>query len=185
MQKTKHLFPSILKGSAAVSGILTLAFGLLYSRSHQGWVLSAAITSGTTCYHFSVRLLLGLVIPRLFAKVDPSHKWFRTKPFEERLFRFLRIRKWKKYVPTYAPDSFSLDLPLSRIAGNMCISELVHSFIVPFSFLPLLMAVPFGEFPVFLITSVIAAGVDCVFILLQRYNRPRVLRLLSRKETRH
>ena len=75
-------------------------------------------------------------------------------------------------------------LLLFMLFQNSYYSELVHSFIVLFSFLPLLLAIPFGEFPVFVITSFLAAGIDCVFLLLQRYNRPRILRLLARKEAR-
>ena len=185
MKKTKHLFPAVMKLSAAVSGGLTLAF-LLADRVFPGtWFFAAAITFGTTCYHFSMRLLVGLLIPLFFTEVDPARRWFRPRAFEDRLFRFLKIRLWKKHVPTYAPDTFSLNLPLIQVARTMCISELVHLFILPLSFLPLLLAVPFGEFPVFLITSILAAGIDGVFILLQRYNRPRVLRLLEKKEACH
>lgn len=185
MGNAKNYFPAVMKGTAAVSGGLTLAFWLIDSIHPQPWLFAAAIAFGTTCYHFSMRLFVGLVIPKLFAGVNPAHRWFQPRPFEEKLYRFLRIRKWKKYVPTYVPEAFSLDQPLSRIARTMCISELVHTFIVLFSFLPLLLAIPFGEFPVFVITSFLAAGIDCVFLLLQRYNRPRVLRLWARKEVCH
>jgi len=184
MGNAKNYFPAVMKGTAAVSGGFTLAFCLIDSIHPQPWLFAAAITFGTICYHFSMRLLMGLVVPRLFAKADPAQKWFQPRAFEDKLHRFLRIRKWKKYVPTYAPDTFSMDLPPEQIARTMCISELVHSFIVLFSFLPLLLAIPFGEFPVFVITSFLAAGIDCLFILLQRYNRPRILRLLARKEAR-
>ena len=172
-----------MKGTSALTAVVTVVLGLIYLHEPHGWILPAAITFGTTCYHFSMRLAVGLIIPKLFAKVNPAHKWFQPKAFEEGLYRFLRIRKWKKYVPTYAPESFSMAIPLEQIARTMCISELVHIFIVPFSFLPLLFAVPFGELAVFAITSVIAAMVDCIFILLQRYNRPRVLRILAKRRS--
>ena len=181
MENTKNLFPAVMKGTAAVSAVLTLALWLLDRIQPRSWLLPAVLTAATTCYHFSMRLLVGLVVPKLFANADPNCRWFRARPFEEKLYAFLRIRRWKKYVPTYAPDTFSMDRPLEEIARTMCISELVHCFIVPLSFVPLLLVIPFGELPVFLSTSLIAAGIDCVFVLLQRYNRPRVLRLLARR----
>lgn len=181
MRKPKNYFPGVMKITAAASAGITLALWRIYCRCPRPWIFAAAISCGTTCYHFSMRLLVGLVVPRLFAAADPARKWFQPKAFEPGLYRFLKIKKWKKYVPTYAPDTFSMNQPPERIARTMCISELVHLVIVPLSFLPLLLAVPFGEFPVFLTTSLIAAGIDCVFILLQRYNRPRVLRLLAKR----
>ena len=182
MQKT-HLFPLIMKGTAAVTGVVTVGLWLIGLRRPHGWILPAAITFGTTCYHFSMRLVIGLIVPKLFAGVDPAHKWFQPRSFEEGLYRLLKVRQWKKYVPTYTPEAFSMAVPPEEIARTMCVSELVHLAIVPFSFLPLLLAIPFGEGVVFLITSVIAALVDCVFILLQRYNRPRVLRILAKRRS--
>ena len=45
----------------------------------------------------------------------------------------------------------------------------------------LLFAIPFGAFPVFLLTSLGAALTDAVFVIVQRYNRPRVIRLIPKR----
>ena len=66
----------------------------------------------------------------------------------------------------------------------MCGAEIVHEIILILSFLPLALVPVFGEFFVFLITSVCAAAVDGVFVMAQRYNRPRVVKIYRRKETR-
>ena len=181
MKKAKPVFPRIMKCTAAFSAGMTVLFRFLYTHGLGKWMLGAAITFGTICFHFSMRLFIGLIVPKLFTAVNPMHNWFQPKPWESRLYRFLGIRKWKQYVPTYAPETFSVGIPPEQLARTMCISELVHEFIVLFSFLPLFFAIPFGEFSVFLITSVIAAAVDCIFILLQRFNRPRVLRILKKR----
>ena len=69
----------------------------------------------------------------------------------------------------------------------MCHAELVHEVIVALSFTALLPAIPFGEFPVFLITAVLAAAFDSMFVMVQRYNRPRIVMILGRraKRTQH
>lgn len=54
--------------------------------------------------------------------------------------------------------------------------------IVVLSFTSLLFAVPFGAFWVFLITAVLAALLDSTFVLLQRYNRPRMVRLMEKQK---
>ena len=185
MKAQKNTFPIVMKSTALISAAAAAVCTVLFRLYPKGWLLSAAITFWTTCYHFSMRLLVGLIIPKLFAGADPSHRWFQPKAFEEPLYRRLKVKKWKKHVPTYAPESFSTELPLSRIVQTMCISELVHSFIVLFSFMPLLFSIPFGAFSVFGITSVLAAAIDCVFIVVQRYNRPRVIRLLAKRSAYH
>lgn len=68
-----------------------------------------------------------------------------------------------------------------EIAQAMCQSELVHETNVIFSFLPLLAAIWAGSLPVFLITSVLSACYDLLFVIMQRYNRPRIIRLIQRQ----
>ena len=58
-------------------------------------------------------------------------------------------------------------------------AELVHEVIIVLSFLPVTAAVPFGALPVFVITSLLATCVDAAFVMIQRYNRPRVVRLVK------
>ena len=83
-------------------------------------------------------------------------------------------------MPTYNPTLFSLeDNSLEQIAKNMCQAEVVHEVIILCSFLPMLFAIPWGEFWVFFITSLAAAIFDSVFVMLQRYNRPRIMKLLK------
>ena len=64
----------------------------------------------------------------------------------------------------------------------MCQAELVHEVNIAVSFVPILFSVWVGALPVFVITSILAAGYDLLFVILQRYNRPRVLRLAMRRE---
>lgn len=49
------------------------------------------------------------------------------------------------------------------------------------SFLPIVSGIWFGAYPVFIITSVLSALFDLIFVVMQRYNRQRVLRLLQRE----
>lgn len=49
------------------------------------------------------------------------------------------------------------------------------------SFLPIVSGIWFGAYPVFIITSVLSALFDLIFVVTQRYNRQRVLRLLQRE----
>ena len=86
---------------------------------------------------------------------------------------------------SYDPRQFSTDFyTLREIVENMCHAEAVHELIVVLSLVSVCFAIPFGTLPVFLITAVAAALFDSLFVLIQRYNRPRLLRLLQKTESK-
>lgn len=178
----KIQFSSVIK---VLTGICAFSAGLctlIYRFTPLGWLLSCAITFGTTFYHFAMRLLVGYLVPNTF---DYRSAWFRPKPFEAKLYRKLRVKKWKDRMPTYDPRLFSMaENTPEQILKNMCQSEVVHEIIVLLSFLPLLFTLIWDDFFVFLITSVLAAVADTSFVILQRYNRPRVERLINKQNIR-
>ena len=71
-----------------------------------------------------------------------------------------------------------------RIIQNMCGAEIVHEVIMILSFLPQLTVPVFGSFWVFLITSVLAALYDSIFVMAQRFNRPRLVRIYEKQEAK-
>ena len=73
---------------------------------------------------------------------------------------------------------------LYRIIQNMCGAEIVHETIMVLSFLPLLVVSFFGALPVFLTTSVLASLYDGIFVMAQRYNRPRLVRIYEKQEAK-
>lgn len=142
-----------------------------------------AITSGTFLYHFVMRLFVGWLVNVVSKKTyNADSFWFREKRFEQRLYKLLRVKQWKSRIPSYAPDSFSLKKhTVDEIIQNMCIAELVHEFIIVLGYGSVLFCLftesPRDNIAVFLITAVIAGGIDLIFVIMQRYNRPRVLGL--------
>jgi len=175
-----------MKIIAWVSGLLTVLLTLLYQITLAAWLLSAGITAGTVAYHFWMRLAVGgLFNWWLNNKVDCSRKWFQVGPGEQRLYHFLKVRKWKKHLPTYDPNAFDKKQhSWQEIAEAMCQSELVHETIVILSFLPIVASVWFGAMPVFAATSLFSALFDSLFVMIQRYNRPRVLKMVSAEQER-
>ncbi len=145
-----------------------------------------AITFGTTFYHFAMRLLVGAVVDKAVqGGLDYRRKWFREKKWEKGLFKAIRIKTWKNHIPTFAPAQFDVQaLSMEEIVKSTCRAEVVHEMIMVLSFVPIVFAVWFEELAVFVITSVIAALVDLVFVLLQRYNRPRLVKILERERKR-
>lgn len=174
----KSLFAVTMHYAALVSCVLTVLFALLYHFVGHSVLLAVAITFGTTFYHFGMRLLVGALVPKRF---DYRKRWFQPAKWESALYKFLRLRKWKTQLPTYDPKLFSLqENSLEQILCNMCQAEVVHEIIILLSFLPLLFSIVWDSFLVFLITSVLAAGFDLLFVMLQRFNRPRIIKLRRR-----
>ena len=165
----------------AVLSVLFVALRIMY-RGELFLILS--ITFCTALYHFAMRLMVGIICNKFIEpKLNYNSEWFKEKKFEKKLYKFLKVKKWKKFAPTYSPESFSLkDNSKEDIIRTMCGAEVVHEIIIVLSFLPLLVSVQLNSVTEFIITSVIAALVDSVFVIIQRFNRPRVKKLLERSE---
>ena len=140
------------------------------------------ITVGVTLYHFAMRLAVGVVINFVMKnKADCDNIWFREKSFEKKFFGFLGVRKWKKYLPTYSPDTFDTSKKtVEEIVGATCQAEIVHEVIMMFSLLPIALIPFLGGAAAFIITSVLSMLLDFMFVILQRYNRPRLKKVMKR-----
>jgi len=172
----------LIKWISIVTLIATVLFAVLFQFYHSDVILSLAITSGTICYHFVMRLLTGLFYNHFMQnRADYRKPWYDLKPWESALYKKLHVKDWKSKVPTYDHDLFDpRKHSWDEIAQAMCQSELVHETIVVLSFLPMLASIWFGSFGVFAITSVFAAGIDMVFVIVQRFNRPRIIQIIER-----
>ena len=183
----KNVFHKAMERIAVMTALVTICFLVIYHTCRTTIFLSCAIAAGTTCYHFVMRLAVGYFV-RLMAhkELNDENRWFREKAFERALYRRLKVKYWKEKMPTYNPEDFSIrDDRLEKMIQTMCISELVHEIIVLLSFIPVLFALAFDSFPVFMTTSIIAALFDSCFVIMQRYNRPRVKKILARKRKKN
>lgn len=175
-----------MKCWALISGLLVLAGTILFALFKWSILLSIIITAGTVFYHVGIRLLIGCAFDRfLNNRTDFRKRWYQVASWEKALYEKLRVKQWKKQMPTYDAALFDPSLhSWVDIARAMCQAELVHEVNAAVSFVPLFFSACFGALPVFAITSVLAAGYDMLFVILQRYNRPRVLHLAAREEQR-
>ena len=172
-----------MKFIGAASLAAAILFGILYSLSKTGLWLTLTITFATIAYHFIMRLMIGILFDRCMKnQADYTKSMYQIHSWEKKFYEFLRVKKWKGKMPSYDPSLFSPQLHTwSEIAQAMCQAELVHKTIVIFSFFPIFAAIFQGAFFVFLITSVCAALIDLSFVIMQRYNRPRVVRLAEKE----
>ena len=188
MSKIKKSGPAIFMycviGITVITSIVcfTLYYRHIYENKRILWI---GITAFTIMYHFWVRIIMGNVC-KLFKKhINYKQWWFKERKFEKKLYKFLRVKEWKGKALTYNPESFSLkDHSLEEIANTMSKSEIDHWVNELISLSTLLFAIPWGKFEIFFITAIAAMIFDSQFIIIQRYNRPRIVRSLERIKKR-
>lgn len=154
----------------------------IFILTNNAVVEAITIAVGVTLYHFAMRLAVGTVVDLIMKnKADHESMWFREKRFEKKLYKLLRVRTWKKHIPTYNPDTFDTDKKtIKEIVGATCQAEIVHEVIMLLSFLPIA-AIPFlGGAAAIFITSFLSMLIDFVFVILQRYNRPKLVKVMGR-----
>lgn len=175
--------PKLMKATAGLSFAACIFTAVGFRYSNKDIYLTLAITFGTIAYHMGIRLLVGLAFGiRMKNKADYTKKWYQIRPWENKLYQLLQVKKWKGKLPTYDPDSFSSgNHTWDEIAQTMCQSELVHETNIILSFIPVTASVYFGAFYVFFITSAAGAAFDLLFVMIQRYNRPRIIKIAQRK----
>ena len=169
---------------SVISLIVSFVSGVLYAYTKARAFFPVAVTFGTIFYHLSMRLVIGsLVDAKYHNQMDYTKKWFQEKPFEKTLYKKLNVRKWKKRLPTLNPQDFDIkNRSLEEVIQVTCQAEIVHELIMPLSFVPIVFSIWFGSLEVFVITSCLSFLFDGMFVIMQRYNRPRLIRLLKRKQ---
>ena len=183
MNKNKLSGPAIFMYCVIIVSVVIAAvcFVLYYGGFvRHGGVLWTGVTFFTITYHFGGRIILGNISKRF--GVSYKARWFSERKFEKKLYKLLRVRKWKEKVLTFDPDSFSTAKhTYLEIANTMAKSELDHWINELHALSSILFGLIWGELWIFIITAIAAMLFDLQFIIVQRYNRPIVLRVAKRK----
>jgi hypothetical protein len=185
MKKTKLMI--LTHGLEYVSGILTGLLLLLFLVTGKRIIYLFSLASGWIFYHTFIRLESGDVLNMLRPSFDYGSRLFRERENETKIYEKMGIRKWKKYLPTYVPGSFDISKrPIRAVIYESCKSETDHIINLVFNFgsvsFCLLTRDPAGNFWFFFLTAVAGGFIETVFIIEQRYNRPRLVKLMIRRE---
>ena len=184
MKNSKLSGPAIfMYSTVAVMIAVALAAFIVYYGGFcdSNIVLWIGIVSFMIVYHFWVRLIMGAISKHW--GINYKHPWFKPLPFERGLYRFLRVREWRDKVLTFNPDEFLMaKRTLPQIADTMAKAEVDHWVNEIISITAIFFSLIWGAFPVFLLTSVAAMIFDAQFIVVQRFNRPKVVRLIEAGE---
>lgn len=184
MNKTKPSGPAIFMYSViALTVIISLiCFTVYYGGiSDSGILLWTGIVSFMILYHFGLRIFMGNVTKK--QNITYNHPLFRQRSFEKKLYKLLRVRKWKDKVLTFEPEMYDFkNRTLEQLACTMAKSELDHWINEIISVISMFFTFIWGCPAAFIISAVAAMAFDAQFIIVQRYNRPIVLRLMRKKQ---
>ena len=186
MNKTKKSGPAIFMYCVIAITVITsiVCFCMYYgSITDSKVILWTGIVAFTIMYHFWVRIIMGNV-SKLFKKhINYKRWWFQERKFEKKLYEILQVKKWKDKALTYNPETFSLkEHSLEEIVNTMAKSEVDHWINEVISLTTILFSIPWGQFYLFLGTAIFAMIFDSQFIIIQRYNRPRIVKILEKQK---
>ena len=135
--------------------------------------------------------IIGQSLPRSW--FDPGAFMYRSRKWENggRIYERVYVRKWKDIVPDMSrivPGVFKKKVSLAndlksmrRLIKETCVAELIHWLLILF-ISPMIFRAMRG-FGGFAAAAVYILG-NLVFIIIQRYNRPRLIALYKRMEKR-
>ncbi len=127
---------------------------------------------------------VGQALPRRW--FDPYRTPYRCRDWEKggRVYNKLHIRRWKDRLPDMSrlmPDMVKKKLaaadPMSLVQET-CVAECVHCWLVVLSVGMLFLWKSVWSWALWLVYNLLG---NVSFILIQRYNRPRLLRLAEKE----
>lgn len=181
-------FRKVFKACTFVFTILAIICFFMYQNMQSVFWFSLTLTLVTIAYHFIMRLTVGIVIDYVTRKgINYNIFWFRERRIEKKIFGMLNVKRWKYIVPTYEPERFSTEhYDIEGIIQNMCAAEIIHELIIVLGYASVLFSLFTPDWPkymwIFIVTAFFAGLMDSIFVIVQRYNRPRLMRLYEKRK---
>ena len=130
------------------------------------------------CVYYGILAVVSFFIGRLLPK-----SWFhgdkfpyRCASWEAKLFRFLRVHEWQDKVP-----DMSKIVPKPRMIEETCVAEFTHFALILLGFYALRLWPGTGGA---VVTAIYILFGNLPFLIIQRYNRPRLQKLLAAQQRR-
>lgn len=187
MEEKRSRLPLIMVISMLACIVGAIFCWSVYAKTaHQAALIACLIFAAFTAHFLIIYTFTPLTNAFLGKRIHYSLPWFRPKRFEKALYARLGVKRWKSHIPTYNYDEFSLSKHTpEEVIQNMCYAEAVHEVIFAASYLPVLLGLMFSHVLLFLVTSCLFSIVHLFFVIVQRYNRPRLVRLYELRKIRH
>ena len=174
---------NLLRTANISSLVLAIISTVSYFLFEKFFLFVMLLVFWTMFYHLCFRDIGGVVIDKAFNNViNYKRKWFQPHKWEKPLYNLFKVKSWKLYMPTFDPSLFSMEKhTFEEILMASCQAEIVHEVNMLLSLLPIILLIwtkhslPLIMF--FVISSICASLIDSLFVMIQRFNRPRMLRV--------
>ena len=135
-------------------------------------------------YHIIVRIIWGMAVEHTpLDKFNPDNKLYQSRGFETAYFKKVKVRNWKDNMPVAHPQRWDVrEREMEDIIKSSCQAEIDHEGNIILSLITIFFAYDASSFRMLLFTALSASFVDYLFVLIQRFNRPRFVRYAERLE---
>ena len=156
---------------------LSILSFILYKTTAMNIFLILFITFITIFYHLFMRLVVGGCVNAFKReKTDYNKRWYRTSKTEIAFYKKIKVKMWKNLILSFDPSSFDLSIKkIDEVVDEMCKAEIIHTIIFFLSYVPIFASIFVGCPLIFIITSFIASLFDLSLVMVQRYNRNRII----------
>lgn len=174
--KTKHIFNIGLP----ILIMVTIVFASI-SKGEKSIIQTVAVLTGCVAFHFTIWIFSAISVVWIMKnKANDKCVWFRELSWEKDFYKLIKIRKWKRHLPTYAPKYYDFkSTSYENLIAIISQTEVVHEVAALFSLLSLFGIRWFSNVPIIAITAAIDFMINLVYVFLQRYNRMRLRKLIQ------
>jgi len=165
--------------------ILTILFSCFCDR-YDSTMQSCAVLTGCLAFHLVIWIGSAIIVVGIMKnEANDRCWWFRELSWERRFYRFIKIRRWKRHLPTYAPEYYKYTTMRSReLLGIISQTEIVHEFTALLIFVSLFGVQHLGHFEIIVTIAVIDIAINTVYVFLQRNNRIKLRSVIRSRRQR-
>lgn len=163
-------------------------------QDYQSFTFVSYITIILTIFWLSVNIFIPWIVRFIVPNelFNENNFLFKERKFESSFYRKIKVTKWKNKLPDagklihFQRDSLPQDIDenyINRFIKECCIAELGHLAvgIIGFASLFFVFLIPgdkkLEHLLIFLLLAVMDFFIQMLFIIIQRYNRPRLIKL--------
>lgn len=135
-------------------------------------------------FHMDYRIIVGLTFSKFKNRIDINKDIYKISNKEFKFLNFLKVKSWKDRFIALDKRLFIIKTinkeNVSYVLKNNISAEIIHWFCFFFGFVSILIGclISLQEWYIYLLTAIIASFVvDLPPILIQRYNRYRILKI--------
>ncbi len=184
--KSKKSVPLFMFAILMLSIFIDIISIYALSKTSNDFLYYLFLVSCSVTAHFIIMFISAPIVTIAFKKnFNYNSFWFAPKKFEKGLYDFLKVKSWKTLFPSYNDNEYSPKIhSYKEIIMNMCHAETVHWVILFASYIPLIFYKIIDKHVLLIITCVFFSFCHLPFIIIQRYNRPRVIKLNNRHKNK-